>query len=145
MSFRRLSPREAHALVTEQGYTLIDVRTVPEFEAGHPDGAVNIPISHATATGMAPNPQFVDAVAASFPKDAKLVVACKAGGRSMKAATALVAAGFTDVVDQRAGFSGATDPYGRVAEAGWAAEGLPVATGAPAGRTWADVAAKLNG
>jgi rhodanese-related sulfurtransferase len=89
MSFRRLSPAEAKQLMDEQGYQLVDVRSVPEFDAGHPKGAFNVPLNHAGPAGMVPNADFVRVMEASFPKDAKLVVACKAGGRSMKAATLL--------------------------------------------------------
>lgn len=144
MSFRRVSPKEAHELV-ESGYTLVDVRSVPEFDAGHPAGAFNVPLNHAGPTGMTPNPEFVRVMEKTFPKDTKLVVACKAGGRSMKAATMLVAAGFTDVVDQRAGWSGAADPFGKGLEPGWQAAGLPTSTTVEAGKSWDALAGKAKG
>lgn len=140
MELRRLPPAEAHALIRDQGYRLIDVRTVAEFDAGHPTGAFNIPVAVAGPTGMTPNPRFVEVVSSAFPKDAKLVVACKGGGRSLKAAQMLLAAGFTDVVDQRAGFAGAADPYGRGLEPGWQAAGLPVSASAEPGRSYAELA-----
>ena len=62
------------------------------------------------------------------------MVGCQAGARSQRATAALVAAGFTDLIDQRAGWGGARDPYGRVSEQGWAGEGLPAATGPDAAR-----------
>ena len=43
----------------------------------------------------------------------------------MKAATVLIAAGFNDVVDQRAGYDGARDSFGRVTDVGWVEKGLP--------------------
>jgi hypothetical protein len=43
----------------------------------------------------------------------------------------LEGAGFTELVDQRAGFGGARDAGGRITEPGWAAEGLPVDQGQP--------------
>ncbi len=116
----RVPPTEALRLVSEDGYTLVDVRSVPEFEAGHPAGAVNIPWAHPGAFGMAPNADFLKVVGAHFAKDAKLVVACRSGGRSLQAAKALTAAGFSAVVDQKAGFSGGSG------EIGWEAAGLPV-------------------
>jgi rhodanese-related sulfurtransferase len=64
---------------------------------------------------------------ARFPKDAKLVVGCKSGSRSLYAATMLATAGYVHVVDQRCGFDGAPDPAGRF-EPGWRSRGLPVAT-----------------
>jgi hypothetical protein len=43
-----------------------------------------------------------------------------------RAATQLLEAGFTNVADQRAGFSGVRDAFGRTLEKGWSASGLPV-------------------
>ena len=45
---------------------------------------------------------FALAVMGAFAKDAKLIVGCKAGGRSARAASMLDSAGYTSVVDQRA-------------------------------------------
>jgi rhodanese-related sulfurtransferase len=67
---------------------------------------------------------------AAFPKGAKIVVGCKSGGRSARAAQALEADGFTDALDQRAGWDGARDPFGQIKEPGWSRAGLPVARGA---------------
>jgi rhodanese-related sulfurtransferase len=78
---------------------------------------------------MTPNPDFAKAMAAKFPRDAKIIVGCKAGGRSMKAREVLVRDGYTDVFDQRAGWDGARDSFGQVTEKGWSREGLPTETG----------------
>ena len=126
---KRVSPAEAKQLVEEAGYTYLDVRTPAEFAAGRPAGAVLVPWANAGPAGMVPNEKFLDEVAAKFEKDAKLVVGCKSGGRSQKAATALIGAGYTNIVDQRAGFDGARNSFGQVSEKGWAAEGLPVDKG----------------
>lgn len=139
MTLKRISPAEAAKLISDEGYVLVDVRSVPEFEAGHPAGAYNVPLNHAGANGMTPNPDFLRVMEATFPKDRKLVVACKAGGRSMKAATMLIQAGYSDVVDQRAGWSGAADPFGQGIEPGWQASGLPVATTAESGHAWSEL------
>jgi rhodanese-related sulfurtransferase len=125
---KRVSPREAQALV-EQGYTYVDVRSTPEFEKGHPAGAVHIPFAEMGPGGMQPNPNFVSQVAAKYAKDARLVVGCEAGGRSARACAALEQLGFSDLIDQRAGFGGARSPTGAI-EKGWRDEGLPVETGA---------------
>lgn len=141
MSFPRISPQEAHDLVTKEGYVLVDVRSVPEFAESHPTGAYNVPLNHMGAGGMTPNADFLRVMEATFPKDTKIVVACKAGGRSMKAAQQLTAAGYTNIVDQRAGFSGAADPFGKV-EPGWAPAGLPVSKIANEGHTYAELESK---
>ncbi len=137
----RVSPQEASEKLTE-GWTYVDVRTPQEFEAGHPAGAVNVPFMLAGGGGMTPNPDFARAMMATYPKDARLIVGCKTGVRSLKAAHALVAEGFTTVVDQRAGWDGARSPFGQVAEPGWSRAGLPVEQGQPAGRSWEDVKKK---
>jgi rhodanese-related sulfurtransferase len=137
----RISPQEANDKLAE-GWTYVDVRTIEEFEAGHPPGAVNVPIAHAGPGGMVPNPQFAEAMEAAFPHDAKIVVGCKAGGRSLRAAQALLSMGYTNVVDQRAGWDGARNPFGQLSEPGWSRVGLPVEQGQPAGRSWDDMKKK---
>src|SRR5438874_1573403 len=99
----RVSPEEAKKLV-DKGYTYLDVRTVAEYAQSHPKGAHNIPVMIQSPPGMAPNPEFLEVVEASYPKDAKLLVGCKGGTRSACAAEMLAGAGYTDVIDQRAGF-----------------------------------------
>ena len=136
MAVKRISPDEARDLVDTQGYTYLDVRSVPEFEAGHPTGAYNIPLNHMGPGGMSPNPDFMSVVQKAFPPDSRLVLGCKGGGRSLKAAEMLQAAGFTNVVDQRAGFEGnGTEP-------GWRPRGLPTSTEAAPGRTYETLRAK---
>src|ERR1700733_8748233 len=101
-SIKRVSPAEAKQLV-DQGYVYLDVRSEPEFAAGHPAGAHNVPVMNAGPRGMAPNPDFLSVVEALYPKDARLVVGCRSGQRSMRAAEMMSAAGYTGLVDQRAG------------------------------------------
>ncbi|WP_394844326.1 rhodanese-like domain-containing protein [Pendulispora brunnea] len=120
----RISPQEAAEYVT-RGYIYLDVRTEEEFAEGRPAHSVNIPFAVLSGGGMVPNPNFVADVSARYAKDAKLVVGCKSGGRSLRAARALLEAGFTDVVDQRAGWDGARDPFGQLTEPGWSRAGLP--------------------
>ena len=124
----RVSPTEAKKLIDEQGYVYVDVRSEPEFAAGHPQGAQNVPIMHAGPRGMTPNTEFLEVCQALYPKDAKLVVGCRSGQRSLRAAEMLSASGFTDVVDQRAGYEGARNAFGGVVEPGWAPAGLPIET-----------------
>jgi rhodanese-related sulfurtransferase len=73
----------------------------------------------------------------AFPKDAKIVVGCKGGGRSLQAAAVLLSAGFTNVIDQKQGFAGATEP-------GWAPLGLPVSVEAPAEHTYTGLGGKTK-
>lgn len=133
---KRVSPKEAQALLAE-GYVYVDVRSEPEFAEGHPAGAYNVPIMHLGGGGMTPNPRFAEVMRARFPVDTRIVVGCKAGGRSLRAANVLVGEGFTAIVDQRAGWDGARDAFGKVTEAGWGPEGLPSEKGEPEGRSYA--------
>jgi rhodanese-related sulfurtransferase len=133
---RRVSPQQAQELIDREGYVHVDVRSIPEFEAGHPEGAYNVPLNHMGPGGMSPNPDFLAVMQQAFPKDTPLVVACKAGGRSARAAAMLEAAGFTNVVDQRAGFEGGPDPATGRVEPGWRPAGLPVSREAAAGHDY---------
>lgn len=122
----RVSPGEAARLIEDEGYVYLDVRTPEEFVLGHPRGAYNVP-SHAQGPhGLGENPDFVRVVRAAFSLDAKLVVGCQTGSRSQDASALLAEAGYA-VVEQRAGFGGVRDPFGRVTERGWRALGLPSA------------------
>jgi rhodanese-related sulfurtransferase len=138
MAVKRVTPEEARVLLQDKGYAYIDVRSVPEFEAGHPEGAYNIPLTHLGPSGMTPNLDFLSVVKKTFPMDSKLVVGCKSGGRSLQAATILLSSGYVDVIDQRAGFGGGLDATGRP-EPGWSAKGLPTATEAEAGRSYEEL------
>src|SRR5256885_16264167 len=112
MPVKRVSPEEARDLMDKQGYAYLDVRSVPEFEAGHPTGAYNVPLMNMGPGGMTPNPDFLSVVQKSFPREARLVIGCKAGGRSAKAAAMMEQAGVTTLVDQKNGFEGAPLPAG---------------------------------
>lgn len=136
---------DAHAL-QQQGYVYIDVRSTGEFLAGHPAEAVNVPLIEPDPdTGQpTPNPDFVRVLQGVFGTDAKLLIGCQVGGRSMRAAQMLRAMGFTDVINVRGGFMGMRDPMGRVIDAGWVEVGLPIEEGEPAGRAYADLVAKAD-
>ena len=125
---KRVSPEEAKKLVDE-GYVYVDVRSVPEFEQEHPTGAKNVPLMNMGPGGMTPNAEFLSVMTKAFPKDSKLVVGCKAGGRSLRAAQILLQNGWSNVIDQRAGFDGARDPFGQMREPGWKPAGLPTEAG----------------
>lgn len=138
MSHPRVTAQEAKQKLDE-GYVYIDVRTEDEVDAGHPSGAFNVPVRVQTDTGMEPNEDFVAVMSACFPKDAKLVIGCKAGPRSLAASQLLVSAGFSDVVEQRAGFAGARDAFGKVVDVGWQAAGLPVSKDLEPGHSYEEL------
>ncbi|MEW6751592.1 MAG: rhodanese-like domain-containing protein [Candidatus Latescibacterota bacterium] len=138
MSYAEVDVVQAKELLDNgQGYTYVDVRSEPEFDSGRPAGAVNIPLLHRRGAGMVPNPDFVRVVEANFPHDARLLIGCQAGGRSLQAARALLAAGFINVSNVNGGFGGQRDASGRVTARGWLESGLPVEHGEDPERSYA--------
>ncbi|HEY6547543.1 MAG TPA: rhodanese-like domain-containing protein [Vicinamibacteria bacterium] len=137
MPVKRVSPQEALELMEKEGYVYVDVRSIPEFEAGHPTGAFNVPLAHLGPHGMSPNTEFLTIMERKFAKDTKIVVGCKSGGRSLQAAAVLLSSGFTTVIDQRSGFAGAAEP-------GWGPQGLPTSAEAPAEHTYAGLGGKTK-
>jgi rhodanese-related sulfurtransferase len=142
---RRVTPEEAKELIDKEGYVYVDVRSVGEFDAGHATGAYNVPLMHMGKGAVVPNENFLAAMEKTFGKDAKLIVACQAGGRSARAAAQLEGGGFTNVADLSAGFEGKVDPATRqVAEPGWRKKNLPVSSDSAPERTWQGIEAKLG-
>lgn len=134
---KQITPEEAQELL-DNGYVYVDVRSEPEFEAGHVPGAFNVPLMHKAAGGLTPNPDFLQVMESAFGKQEKLVVGCKAGGRSIRAASALLGAGYETVVDLHAGWDACRDDFGRV-QPGWSRKGLPVEKGLSNGQKYEDV------
>jgi len=115
---------------------IVDVRSIPEYAAGHPAGAWNIPYPFiyqycdsqgrqpdgACVSGLDPdqrifqdNDVFVAAVEKAVPnKDTPIYTLCRTGHRSVLAANLLTAAGYTHVRNIWQGFVGRTkvDFYG---------------------------------
>jgi rhodanese-related sulfurtransferase len=128
VSIQQISAEEAHTLMTQDPNIIyLDVRTVTEFEAGHPPAALNIPVvvPNPAIRKMTPNPGFLPTVEASLHKDAKIIVGCMSGGRSQYAAEVLEDAGYQNVANMQGGFGGARDQMGRLLVPGWQDCGLP--------------------
>jgi rhodanese-related sulfurtransferase len=141
-----LSAQEAHDLMQrEPACIYLDVRSIPEFEQGHPIRAINIPLLHfAPGMGMVPNLEFVEVVEANLPKDARIVVGCKTGGRSAQACEILGQLGYLDVANIRTGFVGAMDNFGRITEPGWSLLKLPLCPGCGEDSHYDELAAKVK-
>ncbi|WP_046775694.1 rhodanese-like domain-containing protein [Streptomyces yangpuensis] len=99
----RVTPADAHLRTRDEGAVLLDVREPAEWAAGHAPGAVHAPLS-ALLTGAALPP-----AAQGRP----LMVICRSGHRSQRAAKLLTGRGAT-AVDVKGGMNA------------WAAAGLPV-------------------
>lgn len=87
----------------------VDVREPSEFDGllGHIAGTELVPL------------RTVEAAAERWPRDAELVVVCRSGGRSAKAAAQLVGKGFSRVMNLRGGMLA------------WNEAGLPVVRALP--------------
>lgn len=135
-NIKGVDPAEAAELLAKD-FVYLDVRSEPEFEAGHPPGALNVPLMHAGPAGMTPNPEFLEVMQASFGRTEKLLLGCRSGARSRRAAEMLEQAGYETLADLVTGFDGSRDAFGRPT-AGWKAA-HPVETGAPEGQRYSDV------
>ncbi|SRR6266511_2341967 len=142
MTIKHITVQQAHQQQAS-GAKYLDVRSIPEFEAGHPEGAYNVPLLHLDPAThqMRPNPEFVSVVRATFSPKTPIVVGCKMGGRSAQACEILSTAGYRDVTNVLGGFGGAPQ-YGQV---GWAEAGLPVETAAAPEREYEALHKKASG
>ena len=124
----------------------LDVRSVPEFQGGHPTGSINIPIMHFTpGVGMSPNEEFLSVVETTIPKDARLLVGCKTGIRSARACELLAQRGYTNLTNVRGGYVGVMNPAGQVIEPGWSLLDLPTSTEASDSQDYESLLSKTKG
>lgn len=146
MAVKDITPQEAHDLMQkEPDCVYIDVRTAREFCAGHPRGAVNVPVAFPDpARGMVMNQDFVKVVETHFPRGKKIIVGCQAGPRSDAAARLLGEAGYQDVSSMQGGFGGMRDPFGSVVTPGWSSLGLPVSQENGEGVSYESLATKIK-
>lgn len=122
-----LAPAEAWDRVAA-GAVLVDVRTEGEWQhVGVPDtSALNtepVFIQWNLRTGSN-NPDFLAQLQASVPVDKPLMVLCRSGARSIAAAEAATAAGYTawNILE---GFEGEPDRFGDRVVNGWKNRHLP--------------------
>lgn len=127
-----LSPTDAYRRVTDGDAVLVDVRTAAEWAyVGVPDlssvGRELVRIEWVSFPGGVPNPAFLDELAAAgVDRQTHVLFLCRSGVRSVAAAEAATAAGWTNSYNVLDGFEGPPDAAGhRGASAGWKASGLP--------------------
>ncbi len=119
---------------------LIDVRTIAEWAwVGLPElssiGKRPVLVEWQSFPGDQLNTAFVDRVTEALTpiganKDSELLFICRSGNRSLKAARAMAATGYSRCVNVADGFEGPLDTErhrGRLG--GWKAKGLPWAQG----------------
>lgn len=100
-----ITPAEVYEIITNnEDYVILDVRTLDEYNEGHLDKALLIPVDKLKER------------LGELPKDKPIIVYCRSGVRSNKAANILIENGFTGIYDmggilgwQEAGFPVVTD------------------------------------
>ncbi|PWT90816.1 MAG: rhodanese-like domain-containing protein [Acidobacteria bacterium] len=124
---KEVKPQDAYAMMQKDpDVVYLDVRSIPEFEQGHPERAINIPLLHFTpGMGMRPNEDFISVVESNIPKEAKVLVGCRSGPRSAQACEIMSQLGYSDVANVRGGYAGVVDHFGRMVEPGWNPLKLP--------------------
>jgi len=100
---------------------IIDVRTKEEFKFGHPKGAINIPYEFNKNGERVLNKNFIEQVnrLTEDGYDKEIVLICRIGLRSVKAAILLADEGYEKLTNIQQGFVN-----------GWKKAGLPVEKGA---------------
>lgn len=94
-------------LIKSGKYTVIDVRTKEEYDAGHIQGALNFDYY---------NDDFEERIEAELKdKNKPYIVYCRSGMRSLYSAEILEELGYTDVTNMKGGFLA------------WQSAGIPVA------------------
>lgn len=135
-----ISPTVANRMLAADAEAVfVDVRSRAEYVLqGHAVGTYNLPIMrwNDRTGGMDPNPEFVAQMAAKYGKDRTLVLICRSGHRSGRAAAALAEAGYTHLYSVQGGMSGTRDDHGKPVK-GWQQEGLPMISD-PQPERWLD-------
>jgi rhodanese-related sulfurtransferase len=132
-SAEEISPQRAWQILCEEPRAqLVDVRTQPEWTyVGMPDlGAVGKAVLRVSWHGfpsMTENEEFLAQLIKAAPgTDQAVLFLCRSGGRSLAAASAAMAAGFSRAYSIRGGFEGPPDDQGhRGRMSGWKSAGLP--------------------
>ncbi len=127
-----VSPKQAWEMLSENpAAVLVDVRTPAEWMfVGEPDlGVLNknpIRLSWRLFPSFAVNPDFIPSfLNENIEKDAPVLFLCRSGGRSLDAALAISALGYSHCYNIEDGFEGEPNAEGhRGAASGWKQNGL---------------------
>ncbi|MFT5702110.1 MAG: rhodanese-related sulfurtransferase [Desulforhopalus sp.] len=142
-SYEDITPIEAISGIQEAGAFILDVRTPQEWNwVGHPgingtgegeylDGkVVNVSYmvyheGYSKGDVLIVNTHFIKDVKKILDADDPIITMCRSGGRSLNAAIALEAAGFTNVYNMLTGFEGEKDENNYRTVNGWKVDGHP--------------------
>jgi rhodanese-related sulfurtransferase len=108
ITYTDVSVSDAKKMIEEGNAFILDVRTPDEFHAAHIEGAALIPIASLKNPPGEPVLPSGDLLANQLDKlpadyDAKILVYCKTGSRSVNASKILVNAGYTNVYNMQSG------------------------------------------
>lgn len=88
--YQTITPADAKKLMeTRTDYTLLDVRELSEYSGGHIAGAKLLPLGQIESLAATELPDL----------NATIIVYCRSGARSSRAAQTLLSLGYTDVLD----------------------------------------------
>lgn len=98
IQYVKISPKDAKEIMDNEESIVLDVRTKDEYDQGHIEGAVLLPVDEISSK----------AEEVLMDKKAKILVYCRSGNRSATAAKTLIKMGYENVLD----FGGIIDwPY----------------------------------
>ena len=119
-----VTPAEAWALLGKPGVRFIDVRTPEEHRyVGHVPGSTLVVWRGPDEAQVA---RFVDELRAQAGPDDVVLLLCRSGVRSVRAATAATSHGFRNACNILEGFEGKIDANGQRGHIdGWRRAGLP--------------------
>ena len=93
IGFTDISVEQAKQMIDNNEVFLLDVRTQEEFDEGYIEGAILIPDYE------------LESRLSEVPEDAKILVYCRSGRRSVDASNILIDAGYTDVYNMLGGIN----------------------------------------
>ncbi|MFI5447912.1 rhodanese-like domain-containing protein [Polaromonas sp. UC242_47] len=125
---KHLPPKEAWNYLQQHPDALfVDVRMeIESLYVGRPPGVVNVPWYE--YPDLLPDPaKFAETVSREASSKAQpVLLICRSGQRTLAAAQALEAAGFSEVINVMHGFEGELDEqFRRSTLTGWRFDGLP--------------------
>jgi rhodanese-related sulfurtransferase len=101
-NYTNITSTQAKVMLDKGGIYLLDVRTPQEYQQGHLQGAVLIPLDQIEK-------RFVE-----IPKNRKILIYCAVGSRSNAAAGFLAGKGYKDIYNMKDGI------------VGWHRKGFPI-------------------
>lgn len=88
-TYQKINNDELYTVFEEnENYTIIDVRSLGEYQSGHIENSINIPVDGISSDTLK-----------DIDSDEIIIVYCRSGNRSKQAALKLIELGYTNVYD----------------------------------------------